>query len=135
MNAKIDVWGTQQSVFLTWNQLRRYISQKIYQILGRDIHPNPSSDNDYWDIMTDEISLEDERKLCAVFAATALEKRRFNADYLRYQKDISAFFVEKIISRDLPFAVEKSLPVEKGVYFFGGRKSYPRDYTDRRTKE
>ena len=124
MKRKTDVWNLQQTMFLTWNQLRRYISEKLYVILGRGIHPMPNVDNGYWDIITDELSPQEEAKLCAVFAKTALDKRRFRMYYRWWQKDISAIFVEKLISQELPFTVKWSLPVENGVYFFGGSAPY-----------
>lgn len=124
MKCKEEIWDLQQTIFLTWNQLRRYMSEKLYAILDRDVHPTPYEDNGYWDVMTDEFSPEEEAKLCAVFAKTDLDQRRFRAYYQRWQKDISSDFIEKYISQELPFTVKWSLPVEKGVYFFGSSVPY-----------
>ena len=43
MRQQIIAWSTQQALFLTWQQLRRFVAK-------RDIHPKPFQDNGYWDI-------------------------------------------------------------------------------------
>ena len=54
MRQQIIAWSTQQALFLTWQQLRRFVAKRLYEALGRDIHPKPFQDNGYWDILTDK---------------------------------------------------------------------------------
>ena len=50
MRQQIIAWSTQQALFLNWQQLHRFVAKRLYEALGRDIHPKPFQDNGYLDI-------------------------------------------------------------------------------------
>ena len=134
MRQQIIVWSTQQALFLTWQQLRRFVAKRLYEALGRDIHPNPFQDNGYWDILTDKMQPAEIKKLCPYFTETVREKQRFQAYYSKWKREIGSEFIEKLVEKEAPFPIVGSVSNHEGVWFLGKSTPYFINYKDRRNK-
>ena len=134
MRQQIIAWNTQQALFLTWHQLRRFVAKRLYEVLGRDIHPNPFQDNGYWDILTDKMQQAEIEKLCPYFTETTREKRWFRAYYSKWKREIGSEFIEKLVEKEAPFPIMGSVANHEGVWFLGKSTPYFINYEDRRNK-
>lgn len=114
-----EPWQYTVSLFLTWNQLRRVVSQRVYDILGRDVHPRPNWDVDFWDFITDDMTMAELAALEKVIVETRAEQRRFYAFYSKWQAGLDKKFVLKLLEPKMPFAVKSTMPSKDGLYFFG----------------
>lgn len=114
-----ELWQYTVSLFLTWNQLRRAVSQRLYEILGRDVRPRPNWDEDFWDIITDDMSMAELAALEKDIVETRAERRRFYAFYSRWQSGLEKSFALKLLEQKIPFAVKATIPSKEGLYLFG----------------
>lgn len=135
MRQQIIAWSTQQALFLTWHQLRRFVAKRLYEVLGRDIHPKPFQDNGYWDILTHKMQPAEIEKLCPYFTETAREKRSFWAYYSRWKRGIGSEFIEKLVEKEAPFPIVGSVANYEGVWFLGKSMPYFINYEDRRNRK
>lgn len=114
-----ELWQYTVSLFLTWNQLRRAVSQRLYEIFGRDVHPRPNWDEDFWDVITDDMSMAELAALEKDIVETRADRQRFYAFYSKWQSGLEKSFVLKLLEQKIPFVVKGTMPSKEGLYLFG----------------
>lgn len=121
-------WKMHQAIFLDWVQLKALLEYRLNALLGRDIKPFPFQDGDYWDVQTEEYSEEELEILLVAANADDEDRKNHCKNYLGICKGLHDVFTTKLISPEFPFALDKSVATENGVYFIGVSKKYIKKY-------
>ena len=121
-------WKMHQAIFLDWVQLKALLEYRLNALLGRDIKPFPFQDGDYWDVQTEEYSEEELEILLVAANADDEDRKNHCKNYLGICKGLHDVFTTKLISPEVPFALDKSVATENGVYFIGVSKKYIKKY-------
>lgn len=121
-------WKMHQAIFLDWVQLKALLEYRLNALLGRDIKPFPFQDGDYWDVQTEEYSEEELEILLVAADADDEDRKNHCKNYLGICKGLHDVFTTRLISPEFPFALDKSVATDKGVYFLGVSKEYIKKY-------
>lgn len=116
-----DLTSVRLSVHIEWNELQKTASQKLSDLLGRDIIAESRRDEYYyWGfyILRTPLSKEEIEKLFAIMDADDYD--RDSNDFGEYPiTEINQGLAEKIMADELPFTPNHSHADDEGVWFFG----------------
>lgn len=129
MKSKKVIWKKMDALYMDWHQFDSLMDSLLTSIIGRCVHPRSFEDNGYWEINTDDFTLEEMEKLL-VYGNADDQDREDHAPYIGSGriKDITATFAVKLLQPKLLFQVEDTVPVKDGVYFLNKGISFAKEY-------
>ena len=115
-------------MYLDWCQLQRLLKHCLARIIVRDIWPAPEGTKDSWFIPTIGYTEEEITKILNAVNANRWERKYHTMQLDRERSRISTSLALKLIAREFPFVIEKTLVVNGGILFFGPKHAYVKDY-------
>lgn len=123
-----STWQSRRSMYLDWCQLQRLLKHCLARIIERDIWPAPEGTKDSWFIPTIGYTEEEITKILNAVNANRWKRRYHMMQLDRERSRISTSLALKLIAREFPFVIEKTLVVNGGILFFGPKHAYVKDY-------
>ena len=123
-----STWQSRRSMYLDWCQLQRLLKHCLYKIIERDIWPAPEGTKESWFIPTIGYTEAEITKILNAANANRWERKYHTMQLDRERSRISTSLALKLIAKEFPFVIEKTIVVNGGVMFFGPKHAFIKDY-------